>query len=96
VVQVLRDAPLQVTPSLPLSAPACPTLTHPSRRHPANGARQVARLADQRRYLSAVGGLNRAFAILWGEDVVAVGGVSATREQVPYLALYLGPYLAPI
>ena len=54
----------------------------------------MARLADQRRYLSAVGGLNRAFAILWGEDVVAVGGVSATREQVPYPALYLGPSLA--
>ena len=37
---------------------------------------------DHRRYLTAVTTLNRAFDIMWGEDIVAVGAVSTIREQL--------------
>ena len=43
---------------------------------------RVQQLIDHRRYLTAVTTLNRAFDIMWGEDIVAVGAVSAIREQL--------------
>ena len=43
---------------------------------------RVQQMVDHRRYLTAVTTLNRAFDIMWGEDIVAVGAVSTIREQL--------------